>query len=224
MIKAIIFDLDGTLADTIGAITEALNMTLSALSYPLKTEQDVLGFINFGVREFAQHAIPHSASTDPDKVDEAIYLYAHNYEKTYMHTDKPYEGIPEVIKELKKDFRIGMLSNKQDEFVSALEKNLFEDGLFEIAHGVRTGYPVKPDPTVPLQFASFFGVKPWECAFVGDSDIDVATAKNSGMLAVDVCWGYRDEETLKRCGADYTVHTPQQLLDFFKHINNQTKD
>ncbi len=215
MIKAIIFDLDGTVADTVGAITEALNLTLSQLNYPLKTEQDVLSIINFGVREFAELALPKEVAVYPEKVEQAMRLYAENYEKTYIHTDKTYDKIPEMLERLKKDFRLGMLSNKQDEFVSALERRLFRKGLFEIAHGVRPGLPPKPACDVPLQFARFFGVEPYECAFVGDSFIDVETALNSNMLPVNVSWGYCDEQTLRQKGSYFIAHTPDDLVRFF---------
>ena len=213
MIKALIFDLDGTVADTIYAINEGLNLMLEELGYPTIGYNDVLSFINFGARGYIEGALPKDAAADASKVDKGLEIYNQKYALTYLHTDKCYDGIPEALEELKKHFRLGMLSNKQDEFVLGLEKQLFREGLFEIAHGTRDGIAPKPDVQAPLEFAEFFGLKPEEIAFVGDSDIDVLTAINAGMLPVDVSWGYRDEETLRRVGAKYVAHTPKELVD-----------
>ena len=218
MIKALIFDLDGTVADTIYAINEGLNLMLEELGYPTITYNDVLSFINFGARGYIEGAIPKEEAKDSAKVDRALALYNEKYALTYLHTDKCYDGIPEALEELKKHFRLGMLSNKQDEFVLGLEKQLFREGLFEIAHGTRDGIAPKPDPEAPLEFAAFFGLKPEEIAFVGDSDVDVLTAINSGMLPVDVSWGYRDEDTLRRVGAKYVAHTPAELVDILMSL------
>lgn len=213
MIKALIFDLDGTVADTIYAINEGLNLMLEELHYPTIGYNDVLSFINFGARGYIEGALPQKAAADSSKVDKGLEIYNQKYALTYLHTDKCYDGIPEALEELKKHFRLGMLSNKQDEFVLGLEKQLFREGLFEIAHGTRDGIAPKPDPQAPLEFAEFFGLDPSEIAFIGDSDIDVLTAINSGMLPVDVSWGYRDEETLRRVGAKYVAHTPDELVE-----------
>lgn len=220
MIKALIFDLDGTVADTIYAINEGINLMLGELGYPMIGYSEVLSFVNFGARGYVEGALPNDAPHDKEYIDRALEIYNEKYALTYMHTDKCYDGIPEALEQLSKKFRMGMLSNKQDEFVLKLTEQLFRPSLFEIAHGVRDGIPPKPDPAAPLEMAEYFGLRPDEIAFVGDSDIDVLTALNSGMLAVDVSWGYRDEKTLRECGAQYIAHTPSELVDILLSLAN----
>lgn len=218
MIKALIFDLDGTVADTIYAINEGINLMLGELGYSPIGYDDVLSFVNFGARGYVEGALPENAPHDDKYIDRALEIYNQKYALTYMHTDKCYDGIPEALDELAQHFRMGMLSNKQDEFVLKLTEQLFRPNLFEIARGVRDGIPPKPDAAAPLEFAKYFGLNPNEIAFVGDSDVDVLTALNSGMVAVDVSWGYRDEETLRRVGAQYIAHTPKELADILKEL------
>ena len=217
-VKALIFDLDGTVADTIYAINEGINLMLEELGFEPIGYDDVLSFVNFGARGYVEGALPAPYSDDSAFVDKALEIYNQKYAQTYMHTRECYEGVPEAIEALSPHFRLGMLSNKQDEFVLKLVKQLFRDGLFEIAHGTRDGIKPKPDPQAPLEFCEFFGLEPDEIAFVGDSDVDVLTAINSGMVAVDVTWGYRDEETLRRVGAHYIAHTPTELVDILMSL------
>ena len=220
MIKALIFDLDGTLADTISAINEGINLMLEELGYSPIGYDDVLSFVNFGARGYVEGALPKDAPRDDKYIDRALEIYNRKYALTYMHTDKCYDGIPEALEILAPHFRLGILSNKQDEFVIKLKDQLFRPDLFEIAHGVRDGIPPKPDTAAPFEFAEFFGLEPSEIAFIGDSDIDVLTALNAGMVAVDVSWGYRDEKTLVEKGAQYIAHTPRELVEILFELGN----
>ncbi len=222
MIKALIFDLDGTLADTIGAICEALNLVMDEIGEPHFSEEEVKGFVNYDTREFIEYALRDGDKSEA-RVLSMMKLYAEKYATVYMHTDRTYDGIIPVVEELSaRGYRIGMLSNKADEFVIELDRQLFRPGLFEICHGVRAGIPAKPHPAGPCELASFFGVEPHECAFIGDSDIDVYTAKNSGMVALDVCWGYRSEEFLRSVGAEYIAHTPREIITILEQIASNT--
>ncbi len=211
-IKALIFDLDGTVADTIHAIREALNMMLRELDCPPISHEHLLVYFNNSAKEYARNSLPEDRR-DEKTVAIADRLFDEKYALTYTHTDKCYDGIPEALEELKNHYRLGMLSNKQDAFVEVMVKNLFRDGLFETAHGVRPIYPAKPAPDAAIAMARDLGAEPHECIFVGDSDVDVKTAKNAGMIALDVTWGYRDEETLRALGADHIVHTPAEMVE-----------
>ena len=215
-IKAIIFDLDGTIADTIDAIKHGVNLAMRSLGYPESTREDILGHINFGARHLVRLSLPQALQNDNEKIDQALAVYNQTYAEVYTETDTPYEGIPEVFTELdKRGYRIAILSNKQDAFVSVLSESLLPKGSWKIARGQRQGSPVKPNPTVPLELASLLGAKPSACAFVGDSNVDMETAKNAGMLAVGVTWGYRSAEILLEAGADILAHTPKDLLKIF---------
>ena len=135
-------------------------------------------------------------------------------EKKYMTID----GIPALIEQLKGKYPLAVNSNKQDEFVKALVAQLFPKCTFVAAEGFRTDRAPKPDPAVPLMLARMMGAQPHECAYIGDSDVDVKTALNAGMHAIDVCWGYRPAEVLYGMGAEAVAKTPAQLLDMIENF------
>lgn len=212
MLKALIFDLDGTLAHTLPAIAEGMNLALAEQGYPAIDEARVYEFINLGARDYAKMALPEQYRQDDARIDALYAAYNRNYARVYMHTDTTYDGIPEMIVHLGKTYPMAVNSNKQDEFVKALVAQLFEPGTFVAAEGFRTDRAAKPDPAVPLMLAEMMGVKPHECAYIGDSDVDVKTARNAGMHAIDVCWGYRPEDVLYGMGAELVAHTPSELV------------
>lgn len=217
MIKALIFDLDGTLAHTLPAIAEGMNLALEELGYPQINEDRVYEFINLGARDYAKMALPEEYREDDARIDALYAAYNCNYAKVYMHTDTTYDGIPQMIDVLKGKYPMAVNSNKQDEFVKALVAQLFPDGTFVAAEGFRTDRAPKPDPAVPLQLAALMGASPEECAYIGDSDVDVRTALNAGMHAIDVCWGYRPEQVLYDIGAEKVAHTPEELIKIIEN-------
>ncbi len=218
MLKALIFDLDGTLAHTLPAIAEGMNLALAELGYPQIDEAQVHEFINLGARDYAKHALPVECREDNARIDALYAAYNRKYAEVYMHTDNTYEGIPSLIEHLKGKYPMAVNSNKQDEFVKALVAQLFPENTFVAAEGFRADRAPKPDPTVPLQLAAMMGAAPHECAYIGDSDVDVKTALNAGMHAIDVCWGYRPAEVLYAMGAETVAKTPEQLLDIIENF------
>ena len=218
MLKAFIFDLDGTLAHTLPAIAEGMNLALSELGYPQIDEQHVYEFINMGARDYAKYALPAQYREDDARIDALFAAYNRHYAKVYMHTNTTYDGIPELIERLGKKYPLAVNSNKQDEFVKALVAQLFPAGTFVAAEGFRTDRAPKPDPAVPLQLAALMGAEPHECAYIGDSDVDVKTALNAGMHAIDVCWGYRPEQVLYDIGAQAVAHTPNELEKLLENV------
>lgn len=218
MLKALIFDLDGTLAHTLPAIREGMNLALAELGYPQIDEQRVYEFINMGARDYAKYALPAEYREDDARIDALFAAYNRHYARVYMHTNTTYDGIPALIKRLGKQYPMAVNSNKQDEFVKALVAQLFEQGTFVAAEGFRTDRAPKPDPAVPLQLAALMGALPHECAYIGDSDVDVKTARNAGMHAIDVCWGYRPEEVLYDIGAEVVAHTPGELASIIENL------
>ena len=218
MIKAIIFDLDGTVADTISAIREGVNLTMEQFGYPTHTDADIRRFINHGARELIRQAMPEAVSTDPARVDEVLQVYHGMYDKTYTHTNLCYEGMVDAMAELAKTHKLAILSNKQDRMVKGLAAQLLPAGVISIAQGQVEGVPVKPDPTVVWQICRALGVAPAECAFVGDSDVDMHTAINAHCLPVGVSWGYRSEDVLRKAGAQIIVHTPAELVGVIENV------
>lgn len=219
MLKALIFDLDGTLAHTLPTIAEGMNRALAELGYPEIDEGQVYEFINLSARDYARMALPEQYREDEARIDALYAAYNRHYAKVYMHTDTTYDGIPDVIARLGEKYPMAVNSNKQDEFVKALVAQLFEPGTFVAAEGFRTDRAPKPDPAVPLSLAALMGAEPHECAYIGDSDVDVRTALAAGMHAIDVCWGYRPEQVLYVIGAEVVAHSPEELASLIESFD-----
>lgn len=219
MISTIIFDLDGTIADTIDALKSGMNLTMRTLGYPEKTREEIRQAINYGARHFVKMCMPEEHQNDDRKVDEAFAVYEKSYAKTFRETDRPYDGMTEALTELHaRGYTIAVFSNKQDSFVLELVKQLVPEGICTLARGQRPGTPAKPDRGVSLALCKELETTPENCALVGDSHIDMQTAKNAGFLAVGVSWGYRPE-VLREEGARYIVDHPSQLLDIFPPLS-----
>ena len=215
MINTLIFDLDGTLADTIDAIMSGMNLTMRALGYPTKTREEIRAAINHGARALVRNCLPESVRDDEDAVSAALEVYQESYAATFRETDRLYDGMEAVLLELsRRGYTIAVFSNKQDEFVTELVRNLVPHGICRIARGQRPGAKAKPDREVTLALCGELGAEPTECALIGDSHVDIRTAKNAELLSVGVSWGYRPE-VLRDEGADYVVDRPEELLALF---------
>ena len=212
--KLLIFDLDGTLADTLISIRDSVNMVLEKHQLPLRTYDEVMWAIGNGARELMRRSVPAELSTDQAFIDRIYEDYTEAYNKTFANIDGCYPFVSEVLHTLKdRGYTLAVLSNKPDFYTKRIVETLFSDGTVSFAAG-QTSLPRKPDPTVPLMIAERFGVSPQECAFIGDSDVDVMTAKNSGMTAVACSWGYRPKEALQN--ADYIIDDARELLSIFR--------
>ena len=213
MIRAIVFDFDGTLADTIPAIREGLNATMRHFGFPEHSLEAVRSFINFGARELVRSALPTEKQTDAAFVEEALEIYEGFYGKTYLHTRETYAGLSELVRELHDlhGMKIGVLSNKEHLFVCNLVEQVLDAGICEAVQGNIPDKPAKPDPYLSRRVAEALGVATEECIMVGDSDVDIRTAKNAGMIPVSVSWGYRDADFLRERGAEYIVTTAEEL-------------
>lgn len=217
-IQALIFDLDGTIADTINAIRDGLNDTLRKYNYPEKTYEEVRLAIGNGARSLVKRCMPKPDADNEEKAAAVFRSYDIAYSYTYLHTRECYDGIPEVVAALKeRGYRLAVLSNKQDPFVKGLIRQLLPEGEMELVMG-QTKLPTKPDPTVPRLMSLQLCVPPAFCAMIGDSEVDIQTAKNAGMLAVGCSWGYRGRQALEAAGADVIVDTPEELLDLFPTV------
>lgn len=214
MQKAIIFDFDGTIANTISAIREGVNLTMEKYGYPQHTDGDVLTFINNGARMLIKRAMPAGLRDDEELVTRVLADYDGFYGTVYHHTDTAYDGVIEAICELhRRGWKIAVLSNKQDLFVKRLCEQILPEGICEVAMGVAAGQPTKPDARLTQALLDRLGVSPEHCVLVGDSDIDFLTAQNAGLLHVGVTWGFRSEEFLREKGVKHLAHTPQELVD-----------
>lgn len=213
MIKGIIFDLDGTLCDTLDDIRTGVNNTLERLGYSTRTRGEIHKFINNGARELIRRSLPKDVQGVDFIVDSALTDYNMEYAKCYCDTTYPFDGIEELLIDLKNmGYKLSVLSNKQDEFVKEIISRLFGDDLFTVVMG-QSSFPPKPDPSSALYIAKMMGARPEQCIYVGDSDVDVETSYRAAMSFVGVGWGYREPEILKKAGASVIASDTNELLN-----------
>ena len=217
MKKLLIFDLDGTLADTLSSITRAINLAAVEFGYPESSDDDIRRALGSGARVLCRRRMPSPDADDEAKVSEFLECYENKYDVTYLDADRCYDGMSETLAELhKRGYMIAVLSNKQDKYVKPIAAQLVPAHMLAYAAGQREGYPKKPDPTVPLSIVESLGADLSACAFIGDSDVDVKTGKNMGVISVGCDWGYRPRAELIDSGADFVISKPEELLDIFK--------
>ena len=223
MIKTVIFDLDGTLADTLPDLQRAMNRMLRTLSLPEVGRADILAAINHGSRYFVQHCLPVELRGDDALVDRAHELYHKAYSENYCVETRPYDGMPEVISALSRRYSLGVLSNKRTVHVREIIRVLFSDlprerfdpgcaaiPPFASVWG-QSELPTKPDPAGALRVMAETGVSPDETVFIGDSDIDMKTAVAAGFYPLGVLWGYRGRDALTAAGARSLASSPAEL-------------
>lgn len=212
--KLLIFDLDGTIADTLYSIRDGVNLALDKYGLPPRSYEDIRAAIGNGARKLIQRSLPRQLENDAELAAKVYDAYDSLYGETYMNIDGCYDGMSEAMHELKqRGCILAVLSNKQDIYVKKIIAMLFDDGIISYAQG-QTELPRKPDPTVALAIAERFSVVPSDCAFIGDSGVDVSTAKNAGMVSVACSWGYRPIEDLKT--ADFIINSPSALTELFE--------
>lgn len=218
MLRAIIFDFDGTLSDTIPGITEGINQTFRLYGFPSHTEKEVRTFINNGPRLLIRRALPAEHQDDEALLDRVLADYNVVYEKICMQANRCYDGISELVDTLReRGFLIGVLSNKQDHLLRILCDGVLPKKC-DATLGTVPGKPTKPDPSMTQALTSALGVDPRDCILVGDSDVDIHTAKNADMAHIGVAWGYRDEAFLRENGAQSIAHTASELLAIIESI------
>ncbi|MBO5374618.1 MAG: HAD family hydrolase [Clostridia bacterium] len=221
MIKAIIFDLDGTLCDTMPDLRTAMNAMLARLGYKTRSRADLIRFINNGAREFVRRSLPKEVQRVEFIIDSALGVYETEYAKCYCEKTKAYDGIKAMLMELKgRGYKLAVLSNKQDKFVKDIIDTVFGKGLFNIVQG-QSNLPTKPNPESSLAIARALGAKPDKCLFLGDSDVDMETAKNAGMLSIGCAWGYREAEVLLGAGAERIAENPDAIVPLVDEIEGE---
>jgi phosphoglycolate phosphatase len=206
---AVLFDLDGTLLNTLGDLTDAVNHTLRRFGYPTRTEDDVRSFVGNGVRKLVERALPGGA--DDPNMENALAEFKGFYTAHCNLRTCPYEGVPEALAALHEaGLKLGVVSNKNDEAVRALCR-IFFGSLVTVAVGGRDGMPRKPAPAMPLDALETLGATPERTLYVGDSGVDAETALNAGFDCMLVTWGFRDREELAGYDTRYRVDDPAEI-------------
>lgn len=207
-----IFDLDGTLLDTLPDLVVLTNTALREQGFPDRTTDEVHHFVGNGARALIYQAVPADAT--PEQAEATMQRWKELYPVLGNKLTKAYPHIPETIAALKEQsIKLGVLSNKFDQGVHDV-MNEFMPGQFEVMHGECEDIPRKPDPTGLLRTIAELGSTPERTAYVGDSDGDVAVARNAGTFAIGVAWGYHDAQHLHDAGADVVLHDARDLLQF----------
>ncbi len=220
MIKCIIFDLDGTLCDTIEDIRTAINAMLTKLGYKTRSRADVLKSINNGARELVRRCLPRDVQGVEFIVDSALEVYESEYAKCYCQKTRPFDKVKAMLMDLKgQGYKLAVLSNKQHQFVEHIIHTLFGKELFNAIMGHKD-LPTKPNPASALAIARSLGVRPDKCVIIGDSDVDVTTAINAQMQIIGVSWGYRDAELLRAAGALNIAGTVSDIPRIIEGFNS----
>lgn len=205
----VIFDLDGTLLDTLDDLVESVNEYLTMSGHPTRTKKEIRDMLGYGARELVRDALPGPVSSE--ELDKALSDYKAVYAKNMTDSTEPYDGILDMLKHLRDaGVRTAVVSNKPDPSVVALCDKMF-GRLVELAAGDQPGFARKPDPHLVHLVMKKLGADPGKTLYVGDSEVDIETANNAGVDGAAVSWGFRDRDLLERQDPDYIADTPAQL-------------
>ncbi|MDP2269827.1 MAG: HAD family hydrolase [Archangium sp.] len=225
-LEALIFDLDGTLADSIGDIGAAMNAVLSELSLPSHSMEAYKAFVGEGAENLARRAVRAALGLDwrsdaadplPRPLPELVEAYRVQYARLEHANSTPYPGIDVMLDGVVASGRtMAVLSNKRDDFTKHLVAHAFGRWPFLDVRGERDGVPRKPDPTAALELARLFDLPPARIGFVGDTPIDMGTAQRAGMVGIGVLWGFRTRAELTASGAQFLLERPEDLLPLLR--------
>lgn len=217
-ITTLIFDLDGTLLNTLEDLRAAVNHALSRYGYPVKSPEEVRLSVGNGVAKLMERVLPGGLE-NPD-FEPCLEAFRRYYSEHLQDQTAPYPGIPEVLADLSaKGYRLGIVSNKFDAAVKQLREDYFPDTI-SVAIGESAGVRKKPAPDCVYKAMEELNCREEEAIYIGDSDVDVATAHNSGLRCIGVTWGFRDRQVLTEAGADWIIQEPVELPTLLEAIQN----
>ena len=211
MIKACIFDMDGTVADTLTTIAYFANEAMKKYGFPTFETEKYKTLVGNGAKVLIRRMFDLVGA--PDEIyDEVLSYYVTTYDQDFMYLTTAFDGILPMLKGIKeKGIKTAIVSNKPDMTTCKISEELFGD-LIDLCRGGREGVPLKPDPTAVQETMEALGVKPEECLYVGDTGTDMKTGKNAGIYTIGVTWGFRGEDELRENGADVIVYSPAEIL------------
>ena len=210
--KAAIFDLDGTLLNSIDDLADSCNNALEKLGFPTHTIECYKVFVGDGMRKLVERSLPED-SRDEETLAKCFAEMREQYSRAWAVKSKPYAGILEMLKKLEQTgMKLAVLSNKPDDFTKLCVDRFLQEIEFTIVCGVCPDRPAKPDPTGALAIANEFGVAPKDIIYLGDTNTDMQTANTAGMFAVGAIWGFRTKSELEEFGAHKTIEHPSEFI------------
>ncbi len=213
--KAALFDLDGTLVDSLQDIANAMNEVLQHRHFDTHPLEAYNTFVGDGMEELIRRVLPTEIEPCSRLIEAMVLEMKTAYALHWREHAFPYAGIREMLAALiASDIRVGILSNKPDDFVREMVAFVFPEIKFETVRGVTVGGPIKPSPDGAIAILADWGLEPSEVLYVGDTNTDMATGKNSGMFTMGVTWGFRDRAELESSGADQVVESPAEIVEW----------
>jgi len=214
MQKAVIFDLDGTLLNTLADLGDATNSVLRGLGLPVHDYDAYKIFIGNGMKMLMTRALPVDRRQE-ETIQSALEAMEEIYSQNWKNKTHVYEGVEDLLDEIEgRGLPMAVLSNKPDRFTKQMVQSFFPSHRFAAARGARDGIPKKPDPTTALEVAGEMGCPPEDICYLGDTSTDMQTARRGGMFPVGALWGFRSAEELKEHGAEHLINHPLELLAF----------
>ncbi len=211
MYKLAVFDMDGTILDTLEDLKDSTNFALKKCGYPTRSYDEVRRFVGNGIRKLIERAVPEGLTVE--QIDRVHEVFTEHYKVHCADKTKAYDGIKPLLEKLRASgVKTAVVSNKADYGVQELCKEYF-DGLFDYAVGEREGIRRKPAPDAVNEALRVLGIDKSEAVYIGDSDVDFETAKNAELPCISVLWGFRDEEFLREKGATLFVRDPAEIYD-----------
>jgi len=212
--KLCIFDLDGTLLDTIDDIASSMNRVLNAKNYPSRSVAWYKGRVGHGATNLMLDSLPAEHGLDEKSVETLVNMYKEDYLKNSTIMTKPYDGIPELLRFLSdSSVQLAVVTNKAQKSTDAVLKSYFGEINFVAVFGEIPGRPIKPDPYAAREILSSTGFLPEQAVFIGDAEMDMLFAENASIFSIGVLWGFRDRAILEEYGAKALVERPEQIIE-----------
>lgn len=215
VIEGIIFDLDGTLLDTLEDLADSMNEVLEGLGFPIYGLEAYKFFVGEGLEVLARRVLPEDRRT-PEIMAQCLGKMRETYGHRWRLKTRPYPGIPELLDSLRpRGLKLAVLSNKADDFTQIMVAELLSDWHFDRVLGARSDHPKKPDPAGALEIAAALQTSPSRFLYLGDTPIDMQTASAAGMFPIGVLWGFRPADELRNSGAERLIAQPRDLWSAF---------
>lgn len=216
-IKSVIFDLDGTLLDTIQDIADANNEMLRSYGYPEHNIEKYIGWIGTGARDLVIASLPPQANLNEERLWDYLHDYSKLYEKRIAVKTTIFSGVSKVLTYLaKNNIPVSINTNKPHELTKIVCEKYFEPSTFKYIYGQNGFFPKKPNPQAAIAIANSLGVSPKDTLFIGDSVVDIKTAKKAGMPSLGVRWGYGNQDLMEQSGVTKMVEYPSQIVEFIE--------